>query len=176
MKIINLDAKQIITLNDYPVHSNTVLSEYFLKCKKGEELPFVPVIKKDLVKKYFAGELLKNFESFEKANPLAEYFILDGSHRTTALSLLERKITAIIYQTDLDIEKAKELIKTGEVLDNATLKHSLEENCKILNNHFKEKAYFMIVEQKTEKMKQENKLPAEMMEVLQKTDNLFKNK
>ena len=44
MKTIELAPNQIITLNDYPVHSDSVLSEYFSKCKLGEEFPFFPFI------------------------------------------------------------------------------------------------------------------------------------
>jgi ParB-like chromosome segregation protein Spo0J len=128
----------------------------------GEELPLVPVIRRDMVRKYLDDELLEEFERFERQNPVAEYFMLDGSHRTTTLNLAGCSITAIIYETDADIEEAKRLVATGQVLQNATLEHSLEENCGILNRHYKEKPYFMTVEQKTEKMKRENKLPQEM--------------
>ena len=64
MKTIKLNPNQIITLNDYPVYSDDVLNEYFNKCKLGEKVPFVPVIKKDIVKKDFDDKLLKEFEKF----------------------------------------------------------------------------------------------------------------
>lgn len=162
MKTIELTSSQIITLNDYPVHSDSVLSEYFTKCKLGEKVPFVPVIRKDIVRKYFDDKLLKEFERFERQNQVAEYFMLDGSHRTTALTLAGCKIKAIIYETDSDIEEARKLVATGKILESRTLNHSLEENCEILNKHFKEKPYFMTVEQKTEKMVREKKLPQDM--------------
>jgi len=105
MKTLELTHNQIITLNDYPVHSDRVLSEYFSKCKLGEKVPFVPVIRKDIIRKYFNNKLLEEFEKFERENPVAEYFMLDGSHRTTALTLAGCRITAIIYETDADIKK-----------------------------------------------------------------------
>lgn len=159
MKTIKLTSSQIITLNDYPVHSDSVLSEYFIKCKLGKEVPFVPVIRKDIIRKYFDDKLLKEFERFERQNPVAEYFMVDGSHRTTALTLAGCKIKAIIYETDSNIEEAKRLVATGQILESGTLNHPLKENCEILHKHFKEKPYFMTVEQKTEKMKREKKLP-----------------
>jgi len=162
MKTIELTPNQIITLNDYPVYSDSVLSEYFTKCKLGEEVPFVPVIRKEVVRKYFDDKLLEEFNRFEHQNPVAEYFMLDGSHRTTALTLAGCKITAIIYETDSDIEEAKKLVATGQILQNGTLDDSLIENCEELNRHFREKPYFMTVEQKTEKMKREKKLPQEI--------------
>jgi len=162
MKTIELNPNQIITLNDYPVHSDSVLSEYYKKCKLGEDVPFVPVIRKEIVRKYLDSRLLEEFERFEHQNSVAEYFMLDGSHRTTALTLVGCKISAIIYETDLDIEEAKKLVATGQILQNDTLEHSLEENCKILNRHFREKPYFMTVEQKSEKMRREKKIPQDI--------------
>src|SRR3989344_3809612 len=155
MKTIELAPNQIITLNDYPVHSDSVLTEYFAKCKLGEEVPFVPVIRKNIVRKYFDDKLLEEFDKFERQNHAAEYFMLDGSHRTTALTLAGRKITAIIYQNDGDITEARKLVAAGHILESETLNHSLEDNCKILHKHFKEKPYFMTVKQKTNKMIQE---------------------
>ncbi|MBU0459764.1 MAG: hypothetical protein KJ771_03065 [Nanoarchaeota archaeon] len=163
MKTLELNPNQIITLNDYPVHSDSVLSEYYKKCKLGEDVPFVPVIRKDVVRKYLDSNLLEEFKRFEHKNPVAEYFMLDGSHRTTALTLAGCKISAIVYETDPDIEEAKRLVATGQILQNDTLEHSLEENCEILNRHFREKSYFMTVEQKSEKMKREKKIPENIM-------------
>ncbi len=162
MKTLELNPNQIITLNDYPVHSDSVLSEYYKKCKLGEDVPFVPVIRKDIVRKYLDSRLLEEFERFEHQNSVVEYFMLDGSHRTTALTLAGCKISAIVYETDSDIEEAKKLVATGQILQNDTLEHSLEENCKILNRNFREKPYFMTVKQKSEKMKREKKIPQEI--------------
>jgi hypothetical protein len=53
-------------------------------------------------------------------------------------------------------------VATGQIRQNDTLEHSLEENCEILNRHFREKPYFMTVEQKSEKMKREKKIPQEI--------------
>ena len=162
MKTIELNPNQIITLNDYPVHSDSVLSEYYKKCKLGEDVPFVPVIRKEIVRKYLDARLHEEFERFEHQSPVAEYVMLDGSHRTTALTLAGCKISAIVYETDSDIKEAKKLVATGQILQNDTLDHSLEENCKILNRHFREKPYFMTVKQKSEKMRREKKIPQDI--------------
>jgi hypothetical protein len=159
MKIRRLKPNQIVTLNDYPLHSNSVLKEYLTKCKSGEKLPLVPVIKKEVVRKYFGTTLLEEFEKFEETNPDAEYFMLDGSHRTTALTLSCRDIPTLIYETSADIAKAEKLVAKGQIRESGTLKHTLEENCEILSRHFKKKPYFMTVEQKTKKMIKENKIP-----------------
>jgi len=164
MKTIKLSPNQIVTLNDYPVHSANVLNEYFSKCKLGKEVPFVPVIRKEIVLNYFDAKLRKRFEEFEDENPAAQYFMLDGSHRTTALTLAGCRIQAIVYEKTEDITEARKLVPTGQILESGTLDHTLEENCKILNKHFNEKPYFMTVEQKTKKMVEERVLPPNMAE------------
>jgi hypothetical protein len=164
MRTVYLNPNQIITLNDYPVHSDEVLSKYFNKCKLDEETPLVPVIEKEIVRKSLDGELLTKFEEFEKQNTEAAYFMLDGSHRTTALTLCGHGIQSVILETNEDIVEAKSGIVTGRILKNGILDCSLEENCKILNDHFKEKPYFMTVEQKTEKMVNEKVIPQYMID------------
>ena len=156
MKTITLTPHQMITLNDYPIYSVETLRLYFSRCQSGQALPLVPVIHKAIVRQYFTPELCERLTSFEQSNPQAAYFMVDGSHRTTALTLAERKIDVIIYATDADIVEARRLVATGQVLDNATLLHSLAENCVILRQHFQERAYFMTVQQKTEKLIRDN--------------------
>jgi hypothetical protein len=156
MKTVTLTSHQIITLNDYPIFDVEMLRLYFHRCQSGQALPLVPVIRKAIVRRYFPPKLSGKLEAFERLNPLAAYFMLDGSHRTTALTLVGRKVDAIVYATDADIAEARSLVVTGQVLDNATLAHSLAENCVILRQHFQEKAYFMTVQQKTEKLIRDN--------------------
>ncbi len=162
MKTIELKPEQIITLNDYPVYSNSVLIDYFKKCKSGAKVALVPVIHKKSVLKHFGSKVLEKFREFESDKPKAEYFMLDGSHRTTALCLLGLKVNCVVYQNDSDIALAKEKVASGEILENGTLDHSFLENCEILNKHFSEKCYFMTVVQKTEKMVGEGVLPDEI--------------
>jgi hypothetical protein len=167
MKTIELNPNQIITLNDYPVYSDKDLREYFKKCQLKKELPLVPVVRKDIVRKYLDSKLIKKFQKFEEKNPDAEYFMLDGTHRTTALTLAGCKIAAIIYGKDEDIIEAKKLVAAGKILENATLHYTLVENCKILNKHFNIRPYFMTVEQKTKKMAKENIIPQYMIDAYQ---------
>lgn len=159
MKTTDLNPNQIITLNDYPLYSNKDFKKYFRSCQLKKKLPFVPVIRKDIVKKHLDSKLLKKFQKFEQQNPAAEYFMVDGTHRTTALTLTNRKISVIIYAKDQDIIEAKELVAAGQILENATLHYSLVKNCEILNKHFNTRPYFMTVEQKTKKMVKEKVLP-----------------
>lgn len=167
MKTIKLNPNQIITLNDYPVYRDKDLREYFKKCQLKKELPLVPVVRKDIVRKHLDSKLIKKFQKFEQKNPVAEYFMLDGTHRTTALTLAGCKITVIVYEKDEDIIEAKELVATGQILENATLYYSLVKNCEILNKHFNIRPYFMTVEQKTKKMVKKRVIPKYMIDAYQ---------
>ncbi len=164
MKTIEVNPNQIVTLNDYPVYSNKDLEEFFKKSQNKEVLPLVPVIRKNIVKKHLDAKLIKKFQKFEEKNPDAEYFMLDGTHRTTALTLTGCRIVVIIYSKDEDIIEARKLVSTGKILENATLRYTLIENCKILNKHFNVKPYFMTVEQKTKKMVKESVIPQYMID------------
>lgn len=108
--------------------------------------------------------ILRELERFEESNPSAEYFILDGNHRTTALTLNGRRIISLVYEDDKDIEKAKTLVADGQVLQSETLQFTLEENCRILNTHFRNDLRFMTVKEKTEKMIKEKVLPKEIID------------
>ncbi len=129
-----------------------MLRLYYNKCLNGQALPFVPVIHKAIVRQYFTPKLSEKLAAFEQDHPLATYFMVDGSHRTTALTLTGRKINVIVYATDADIAQARGFVATGKVLENGTLDHSLAENCVILRQHFQERPYFMTVQHKTEKL------------------------
>lgn len=158
MEITKLNPNQIITLNDYPAYSKETLIKYLKKCKLNKKLPLIPLIRKGIVRKYLNSKLLKKLEKFEKINHSAKYFMLDGTHRTTALTLTDKKIDAVILEKNNDVEKAKKLIKKGKILKNGIFNHTIKENCEILNIHFKKKPYFMTVEQKTKKMVKDKKL------------------
>ena len=163
VKTTELQPDQIITLNDYPLYSNDVLSSYLDKCRRGEDLSLVPVIRKDIVRRHFGAELSQVFVEFEEQNPAAGYFMLDGSHRTTALTLSCRAIAAVIYETDMDIREARGLVATGQILENGTLDLTVEENCEVLSKYFREKPYFMTVQQKADKLIQDNYIPPQAL-------------
>jgi hypothetical protein len=164
MNLLELLPNQIITLNDYPVYSIPDLEKYYKLSKSNKEIAYVPVIKKDIVKKYLDKKLLKILEAFEIENPEAKYFMLDGSHRTTAYTLTKKKVKVIIYENDQDITEAGKMVDSGKMLDNVTVLYDLKKNCEILNKHFNIRSYFMTVEQKTIKMMDQKDLPQYMID------------
>ena len=141
-----------VTLPSFRSNSDSVFRGYLDRCAAGDDLPFVPVMSKIIVRPYFGRELASVFRDFEMRNPEAVYFMLDGSHRTTALTLMKRLIAVVLYESDEDIVEAKTMVAFGQILENATLDHTLAENCEILRCHFHERPYFETVQQKTERL------------------------
>jgi len=107
----------------------------------------------------FAKELSK----YLKENPHAEYFLLDGGHKTTAATLSHSLIPVWVIEKDQDFQEAKKLIKTGELFGwyktGETVKSALDELAK---HHFGTKN-FLTVEDKTKVMVKKRDIPDYMI-------------
>jgi hypothetical protein len=163
MKIKELNPNQVITLNDYPIHNEHILKIFFkiFNDGYGKIIPPCPVIHKSFVIPIFDKKLKEKFKKFEKSNSQAEYFLLDGSHKTTAATITNNKIKGLIFQDNKDIKEAKRLADIGELF-NFTLPKTIQENVKILNSHFLRKKGFQTVEEKTKRMIKEKIIPSYM--------------
>lgn len=161
MKTKQLNPNQIITLSDFPVRNEQILKLYYRMFKKGKEgiVPPCPVIHKKIVN--FDGDLKKRFEKFKESHLKAEYFLLDGTHKTTAATLAGRKIAVMIFESNKDIKKAEEMVKNGELIG-LTTGSSISEIVKILRKHFRKTGKFWTVEEKTRKLVKDKKVPEYM--------------
>jgi hypothetical protein len=171
MKRANLKANEIITLRDYPVYNEQILKIYFRVFQKGrgKVLPPCPVIpikaglplinsKTTKAKKYNLMLI-----DFLRSNPKAKYFLIDGSHKTTAAALTHRKLPVIIFEKDEDFKGVKKMLDSGEILGwykpKPTIKGSLDE---LANHHFGTNK-FMTAGEKAIKMVKERILPEYMV-------------
>jgi|SRR3989344_388404 len=166
MKIINLNPNQIITLNDYPIRNEQILKLYFRMFHKGKRslVPPCPVLSMNLLISHFNNKLKNLFIEFEVKNPKAKYFLLDGSHKTTAATLSHKRIPVMIFESDRDIQNAKRLVEEGEILSlttGTTIRHTIN----ILKRHFNKTRIFQTVEEKTNKMIRKKQLPTYMIKV-----------
>jgi len=119
-----LYSNQIITLNDFPVYNEQILKIYFriFEMGQGKIVPPCPVIHKStgipLVER--KGEKAEKYNKlllkFLEQHPKAEYFLLDGTHKTTAATLCRRHIPVVVFRSDKDIKDAKKLVERGESL------------------------------------------------------------
>src|SRR3989344_4491320 len=160
----NLSPYQIITLNDYPIRHEQILKIYFRMFQKGGNkivLP-CPVVHKNLVINNFEDKLKNTFNKFEVINPKAKYFLLDGSHKTTAATLSNKKIPIMIFQSNKDIQSAKKKVEKGELIS-LTTGESVKKIVKILIRHFKKTKIFQTVEEKTNKMINGKTIPKYMI-------------
>lgn len=166
MKIKNINPNQIITLNDYPIRNEHILKLYFRMFCKGKRsiIPPCPVIPKNLLVNNFNNKLKNLFRKFERKNPEARYFLLDGSHKTTAATLLHKRIPVMIFKSDMDIHSAKKLVEEGEIMS-LTTGATMGEAINILKRHFNKTKRFQTVEEKTNRMIRIKKLPVYMIKV-----------
>ncbi|HAN09257.1 MAG TPA: hypothetical protein DCP90_01430 [Clostridiales bacterium] len=165
MKITYMDPKQIISSSHEILHNIHVLKIYFKVFKEGcgDILPSVPVIHRNIIEKHFAGELSDKFIEYISTNPQAEYFLLDGSHKTTAADLTDSKCKVMIIENNEDIEVAKGMETTGEVFEYRTGNYSIESMQNWLTRHFSEKMMFQTVEEKTAKLVESKEIPEYMI-------------
>lgn len=163
MIIKELSPNQIITLNDFPVHNEHILKIYFKVFRDGYKkmIPPCPVLHKGFVAPIFEKIFLE-FKEFQRKNPHAEYFLLDGSHKTTAANLTGNKVKVMILENNKDIKEAKQLVNSGELFS-LRVSDSISDNVKDLKKHFKKKQGFQTVEEKTKRMIKEKVIPAYMI-------------
>ena len=143
IKIKEVNPNQIITLNDFPVHNPQCLKIYFRILQTGQHklVPPCPVINKSTGIPFIEGRgnKIKKYNTrltnFFNQHPEAEYFLLDGTHRTTAATLSHNKIPVMIFENDEDINNAKKLVELGELFS-LTTGDSICEAIEILKKHF----------------------------------------
>ena len=171
MKYKLLRPNQIITLRDYPLYNNHVLKIYFRIFVKnqGKILPPCPVIHKSSGIPFVKGKDAKSkryntlLSRFLEKHPKAEYFLLDGSHKTTAAALSKKLIPVVIIENDEDFSKAKKLIKKGEFFGWFGLEHSIKEALHVLAKHHFGANRFLTVEDKAKLLVKNKDVPRYMI-------------
>ncbi len=167
MKYKLLCPDQIITLRDYPLYNQHILRIYFRIFSKnqGKILPPCPVIHKSLGIPFVSGRSDKAkkhnalLSSFLEKNPNAEYFLLDGSHKTTAATLSKKMIPVVIIEQDKDFKKAKKLIKTGEFFGWNSVENSIKDAINELAKHHIGSEKFLTVEDKSKLLVKNKDIP-----------------
>jgi len=163
-----LRPEQIVTLNSYPVHNLQILKIYFriFQKEQGKIMPPCPVLHKSTGIPLIKGKGKYNslLNNFLKSHPKAEYFLLDGTHKTTAAALTHSLIPVIVFRNNEDIKEAKKLVGKGEIFS-LTVGSTIKENLEDLRKHFFKTMIFQTVAEKTEKMVKTKILPRYMIDV-----------
>lgn len=177
MQIKQLHPDQIVTLNDYPVHNLQILKLYHRIFWKGQGkiVPPFPAIHKSQVKLIRSGKIKKDIQfnalliRFFVKHPKAEYFLVDGTHKTTAAALCGKKITAMIFKTSADIKTARKLVEKGEIISLTTGgTNSLAKAIDTLRQHFFKQMHFETVAEKTARMVKNKVIPQYMIDIYTK--------
>lgn len=165
MEFKKLNSAQVTTLRDFPVYSAKILNDYFrtFESGHGEDMPPCPVIHKDFVVPYFEEPLNTLFQKHIRQNPQAEYFLLDGSHRTTAANLTRNMIKVMLLATDENAQEAKQMKWKGKLYNNFGLKETIRGIIMDLVDHFRGTKIFQTVQQKTDRMADEEVIPQHMI-------------
>jgi len=167
MKYKLLRPDQIITLRDYPLYNQHILRIYFRIFSKNQGiiLPPCPVIHKSLGIPIINGKDTKSkkhnalLNGFLDKNPNAEYFLLDGSHKTTAATLSKKMIPVVIIEQDKDFKEAKKLIKTGEFFGWYSVEKSIKDAIDELAKHHVGTERFLTVEDKSKLLVKNKDVP-----------------
>jgi len=180
MEFILLRPDQIIAMMDYPpLHSPEALAIYFQKfCAGEQDISPVPVIKKELVLNYFRlqrdrfasySEILQRFLD---EHPAVAYFMLDGGHRCAAAMLSGKMIPCISITDDnvfIEINTSESPIRLHG--DFSTLTEdmvSIDQEIKMLEEHFFENKRFWTVEEKVKAMIENGDIPEAMVSVIKR--------
>lgn len=166
MKYKLLHPEQIIT-QDYPLYNEHILRIYFRVFSKdqGEILPPCPVIHKSTGIPFASAQDTKSkkynnlLKDFLDKNPNAEYFLLDGSHKTTSATLSGKLIPVVIIEQNEDLKRAKELIKSGEFFGWYSVGNTIQEMIDELTKHHVESKKFLTVEDKTKLLVENKDIP-----------------
>jgi hypothetical protein len=167
---------QIITLRDYPLYNEHILRIYFRIFVKnqGQILPPCPVIHKSLGIPYVNGRDTKSvrynklLRKFLEEHPRAEYFLIDGSHKTTAATLSHRRVPAVVIEHDGDFKEAKRLIRSGEFFGWYSVENSIKEAIGVLAKHHFGAKEFLTAEDKAGKMVKDSLVPGYMISYFKK--------
>jgi hypothetical protein len=167
MKHKLLHPNQIITLRDYPLYNQHILRIYFRIFSKnqGRILPPCPVIHKSLGAPFSNNQNIKSkkcnllLKKFLEKHPKVEYFLLDGSHKTTAATLSHKLIPVVVIEKDKDFEEAKELIKRGEFFGWYSVENSIKDAFDELAKHHVGTEKFLTVEDKAKLLVKNKDVP-----------------
>ncbi|MBU1017489.1 hypothetical protein KKA33_00490 [Patescibacteria group bacterium] len=164
MKFKELSPTQVITTRDFPVHSAEVLERYFeiYRNGNGDELPPVPLIHRNLVTSHFEGTDSALLQEYLRQNPRVEYFLLNGSHRTTSANLTGHVIKGMLLGAKEDIQMASQIRFKGEIYEHG-LHDTIIGNVIDLVEHFSGTDRFQTVQQKTDRMVNKRVIPGYMI-------------
>lgn len=153
MKVILVNPNEVITSNWNFLHSKPAFNKYLElhKGKKSQIISPVPLTPINLIENHFDDKQRQSFNNFKQTHKEAKYFLLDGSHRTTAADLTKNRIRAILIEKDEDIKEALKMKDLGKI-KSWRLGKNMNKIKKDLISHFNKKPLFQTVSEKTNRL------------------------
>lgn len=172
-----LQPGQIIVPGEYELGEEQILKIYFgvFNRRCGEIMPPAIVAhhsKGDRLKYYGASSneaVIRNYK--EKLERLisqgAEYFLLDGNHRTVAAALTHNPIFVLELQTDKDLKEINKMVESGRLYDWV---HEDEDSLLKIVNAFENSAsdslkHMVTVEERVKQLVSNYDLPKYMQDI-----------
>jgi hypothetical protein len=142
-------------MNDYPpLHSPVALKKYhnIFKKNKLKSITPIPVIPVSIAVSYFKkhpevfNTYREKLEHFLKKHPNAQYFMLDGTHRSAGAMLSVKMIPTYLIKSDRDVNNLI-LLRKSRKLNIMGLRSNLSETVGILQEHYcKTKRFWTLYE------------------------------
>ncbi|MEK7528860.1 MAG: hypothetical protein AAB592_03755 [Patescibacteria group bacterium] len=161
MRSVDVHPEEVITTRDFPVHNAEVLERYSAMLRDGDDqgIPPVPLVEVELFLPHFDEPEITLLREFLIEHPDVKYFLLNGSHRTTAANLTRRAIRAVVLEALGDIVTARRMTFNGVPYEHGLL-DTIDANIRDLVVHFRGTKAFQTVQEKTAKMVEERAIPA----------------
>lgn len=174
---------QILTLKDYPVYNEHILKIYFriFSNNCGKILPPCPVIHKSCGIPFAKGKDSRSrryndsLKNFLDKNPKVKYFLIDGSHKTTAACLANKKIPVVILEKNSDFRKAIKLTCNGEFFGWHSPESSIKKSLGVLAQHHMKANKLLTVGDKTKLMIKNRDVPNYMIDYFKKKINYYRS-
>lgn len=170
MKTLTLSPNQILSTHDFPVHNEHVLKMYFKMAKHSPDLvPPTPLIEISnglpLLPEHISNAENHNqaIQAYFQRHPEVDYIMLDGSHKTTALTLTHNPIQALVIETNADIKKIFEMVESGELFGFCN-PDTIEDTILDIAQHLSLSTDYQTIASKTHKMVKEKVIPQYMIE------------
>jgi hypothetical protein len=122
MQILQIKPDHILTTHDFPVHNEHILKMYFKMARHSAQLiPPTPLIRVSLqtllLPENFPNAIRHNqaIKVYLEKHPEIGFVMLDGSHKTTALTLTHNLIHALVAENDDDLQAIFKMVDDGEL-------------------------------------------------------------
>lgn len=169
-----LQPEQLIVPGEYELGNLSILQIYFrvFDSGHGNDLPPAIAIQKNTAGLPYLCLHAPKFEPYKEynsvlekylsENPNAQYFLLDGNHKTVASTLCHVPISVFELKSDSDIVEGKNMVETGKLFNWTIPGETLAEVMEELGDYLYDSRDFQTVSDRVKKLTSNGDLPQYM--------------